>query len=144
MEIDAILYLDPSLINESYDKRTSPGIANNGYNTGPGGIVDYDDPKLYSAVNFGRQLQNYLNNMGNGYWSEVSDFGKYVSVVVGHHNPATGRSATKHFIIAFQLNGLGTLFSSATKWRTISGVGQAASYIKSITGTLSGANANKI
>ena len=84
------------------------------------------------------------NNIGNGLWAEVSDFGKYVTVVAGYHNTVSGRSSTKHFIIVFQKDGVGTIFTSSTKWRTISGVGQAASYIKSLSGAIESSAANKI
>lgn len=142
--IDAILYLDPDLIKESVDPRTMPGKHILGYDTGPGGTVNWDDPKLYMSTNFGKQLQNSLNSIGNGFWAEVSDFGKYVTVTVGHHNTASGRSSTKHFVIVFQKDGVGTIFTSSTKWRSISGVSQAASYIKSLSGAIESSTANRI
>ena len=142
--IDAILYLDPDLIKEAADPRSLPGKHVLGYDTGPGGTVNWDDPKLYMSTNFGKQLQNSLNSIGNGFWAEVSDFGKYVTVTVGHHNTVSGRSSTKHFVIVFQKDGIGTIFTSATKWRTISGVSQAASYIKSLSGAIESSSANKL
>lgn len=144
MNIDAILYLDPNSIEEGADSRSLTGKHIVGYDTGPDGAVNKDDPKMYMSTNFGKQLQYSLNNIGNGFWAEVSDFGKYVTVVAGYHNTVSGRSSTKHFIIVFQKDGVGTIFTSSTKWRTISGVGQAASYIKSLSGAIESSAANKI
>ena len=138
-----VLYIQPENLNESADRRAVNSRPINGVDRGPGGVVNYDDPKLYMSTNFGRQLQSMLTN-SNNFWAEVSDFGKYVVVTAGYHNTVSGRSATKHFVIAFDPDGVGTVFTSATKWRSISGVGQAASYIKSACNPLESSITNKI
>ena len=138
-----VLYIQQEELNESADRRSVNTKMVNGLDRGPNGIVNYDDPKLYTATNFGRQLQNMLSN-SNNFWAEVSDFGRYVVVTAGYHNTVSGRSATKHFVIAFDLDGVGTVFTSATKWRSISGVSQAASYIKSACNPLESSASNKI
>lgn len=138
-----VLYIQPENLNEGADRRSVNTKMVNGLDRGPNGIVNYDDPKLYTATNFGRQLQNMLPN-SNNFWAEVSDFGRYVVVTAGYHNTVSGRSATKHFVIAFDPDGVGTVFTSATKWRSISGVGQAASYIKSACNPLESSASNKI
>ena len=146
MNIDAILYFDQNIISEDGggDIRSTTSVRNHGYNMGPAGMINRDDPKMYMATNIGRQLQSSLNGIGNGFWAEVSDFGKYVTVTAGCHNTVSGRSATKTFVIVFEKNGIGTIFNSSTKWRTISGVGQAASYIRSMTSAIEGNTSNKI
>ena len=138
-----VLYIQPENLNEGADRRSVNTKMVNGLDRGPNGIVNYDDPKLYTATNFGRQLQTMLSN-SNNFWAEVSDFGRYVVVTAGYHNTISGRSATKHFVIAFDPDGVGTVFTSATKWRSISGVSQAASYIKSACNPLESSASNKI
>jgi len=92
----------------------------------------YQDPKLYAAWSFGKQLQNSIGNVGYGYGCEVSDFGRYVSVKVTYSNPPTGKTASKTFLIVFDPDGKkGNIFQTSNRYRTFSGVGQAASYIKS-------------
>ena len=138
-----VLYIQSENLNEGADRRSVNTKMVNGLDRGPNGIVNYDDPKLYTATNFGRQLQTMLSN-SNNFWAEVSDFGRYVVVTAGYHNTVSGRSATKHFVIAFDPDGVGTVFTSATKWRSISGVSQAASYIKSACNPLESSASNKI
>ena len=138
-----VLYIQPENLNEGADRRSVNTKMVNGLDRGPNGIVNYDDPRLYTATNFGRQLQTMLSN-SNNFWAEVSDFGRYVVVTAGYHNTVSGRSATKHFVIAFDPDGVGTVFTSATKWRSISGVSQAASYIKSACNPLESSASNKI
>ena len=138
-----VLYIQSENLNEGADRRSVNTKMVNGLDRGPNGIVNYDDPRLYTATNFGRQLQTMLSN-SNNFWAEVSDFGRYVVVTAGYHNTVSGRSATKHFVIAFDPDGVGTVFTSATKWRSISGVSQAASYIKSACNPLESSASNKI
>lgn len=137
-----VLYITPENINEA-DNRTVNTRHINGKDTGPNGTVNFDDPRLYMSTNFGRQLQSYLSG-SNGFWAEVSDFGRYVVVTAGFHNTVSGRSSTKHFVIAFDPDGVGTIFTSATKWRSISGISQAVSYIKSVCGALESSANNKL
>ena len=98
---------------------------------GPGGMIDAYDWRLYNGAGFGRRLQSMLGG-GNGYSYEVTDMGKYVSVRGTYHNLAKGTSRSKVFIVAFDNPkvGDGKVFATSTKWRTISNVEQAASYIK--------------
>ena len=141
IKYDAIL-IDDQILNES-DSRTTPSKIVFGADRGPNKYVSSDNPRLYSTNNYGYQLQQQLNGMTN-YWAEVSDFGKWVVAMVGHHNHATGTSATKTFLIVFGNKDVGTILSSSTKWRSISGVGQAASYIRSVCSALDSSTANKL
>ena len=97
----------------------------------------YQDPKLYASWAFGKQLQNALTNVGYGYAAEVSDFGKYVSVKMSYSNPPTGKTASKTFLVVFDPDGKkGNIFQTSNRYRTFSGVSQAASYIKSCVSSL--------
>lgn len=145
-DYDAVLVYQPS-VNESGlddllgagtpDKRavsTSPWRVDKGAYSN---YLFYNDPKLYTSWAFGKQLQNALVNIGSGYSAEVSDYGKYVSARVTYSNPPTGRSASKTFLIVFNPDGKeGHVFSSSNRYRTFSGITQAASYIKSAASSL--------
>jgi hypothetical protein len=74
--------------------------------------------------------------MGNDFSSRVTDFGKWVTVDISHHNHITGRTSSKTFLIVFQQKGDGIVLSTHNRYRTISGVDQAASYIKSVASSL--------
>jgi hypothetical protein len=144
-QIDTILYFN-SNINEAVDDRN--------YATKPwGGVdrpikgqyIDYIDPKLYASWSFGRQLRNELNNMGSGFTCEVSDFGKEIVARVTHSDPVTARSASKTFLITFTGNkGDAFVKSHSNKWRSISGISQAAQYIKSVCSNLSASTQQKM
>lgn len=131
-QYDAILVLE-NRINEDdrYHARKSPDYAPKG----PGIYADIHDPKMYASNNFGRTLRDALKGM-TGSIVKVSDFGKYVSVDVGFHDYISGKTSTKTFLIVFEYKGDGMVFTSSTKWRTISGVDQAASYIRSACSSL--------
>ena len=129
--------LDPLLGTNGADKRaTSAGpwkIDKGAYST----YLYYNDPKLYASWAFGKQLQTALTGFGAGFASEVSDYGKYVSVKVTYSNPPTGKTASKTFLIVFNPDGReGHVFSSSNRYRTFSGLTQAASYIKSAASSL--------
>ena len=147
-EFDGILVLDKSTVNE--------GDLNNITGLGPGDIratsattgpnydkgaysqyLNYQDPKLYANWTFGKQLQNYLTNVGYGYGCEVADFGRYVTVKVTYANPPTGKTASKLFLVVFDPDGKkGNIFQNSNRYRTFSGLSQAGSYIKSCVSSL--------
>ena len=77
-----------------------------------------------------------INGFGSEFFGEVTDFGKWVVVTVGCHNHASGRTSTKTFLVVFEHKGNGIVVSSSTKWRSISGLDQAASYIRSACSSL--------
>ena len=114
------------------------------------GYFWYDDPKLYASNAFGRMMLADLNSWKQGYSAKVTDFGKWVVVDVTYHHHVTGRSASKTFLVVFDGGPKGTdkgggmILSTANKWRTISGYGQACSYIKSASGALESATSQKI
>lgn len=131
---DAILVLEEP-VNES--SRIIRGQSN-GSDLGPGNYVDVDDPKLRSNDSLGRYISQVMSNMGNGYWGEVSDFGKWVVVTIGYHSYITGRSCSKTFLIVFNHDKRysSVVMSSSTKWRTITNPGEAVSYINSCANQL--------
>ena len=149
---DAVLVCDANdIILESGDPRTThvdpigPGVTKS---VGPHWY--YDDPILYASNAFGKSIAYELNGWRQGYTAKVSDFGKWVIVEVTHHNHITGRSASKTFLVVFDGGPKGTdkgggmVLSTANKWRTISGYGQACSYIKSACAALESSTSQKL
>ena len=130
---DTILYIEPA-INEadprSYAKRVPVG---NDYGLDNKTYIDWNDPRLWTSTAFGRVLQSSLTGMGAGFSAQVTDFKRWVTVVVSYQNLITGKGASKHFLVVFDKpdkpNGM--VMSTANRYRSISGVDQAASYIKS-------------
>jgi hypothetical protein len=134
-DIYAVLVVKNDQINEDSRSNSTRGVVST--DSGPGIYVGSPDPRMYSAFNFGRMLQNQLNDMARGYSAKVADFGKYVTATVTYSNPISGTTREKTFVIVFEgRGGDGMVFSSSTRWRSISGVSQAASYIRSACGNL--------
>ena len=132
---DTILYINPLILE--YDDRNYSTKGPTSHDGGPMGIPGRDDPKMYSSQNFGRIIQSSLSSIGQGYWAEVTDFGKYISVLVGYHNTVSGKSVTKNFLIVFDGKlGDGYVFNTHSRWRSISGLTQATDYIKSSVSNL--------
>lgn len=146
-DIDTILYIDP-MINEAdeyNDRYYTDKVADPSYK-GKGKYlnVDVDDPRLYSTMAFGRSMQSELNNMGPEYSGEVTDFGKWVVVKINHHDFVSGRTSSKTFLVVFKQKGNGIVLSTANKWRSISGYGQAINYIRSACQALRSSSNQKI
>jgi hypothetical protein len=147
-QFDAVLVLDGESINEAglgdlmgnsgSDTRANSAIITPQIDRGAySQYLNYQDPKIYASWSFGRQLQNQLNGMGAGFAAEVADFGRYVSAKVTYSNPPTGKTASKVFLVVFEPDGKkGNIFQTSNRYRTFSGVGQAASYIKSCVSSL--------
>ena len=147
-EYDGILVLDKNAINEAaLDNLMGRGpgdVRSLSAAVGPyqdtGAYSDYfywQDPKLFASWSFGKQLQNSLTNVGYGYGCEVSDFGRYVTCKITYSNPPTGRTASKTFLVVFYPDGKkGNIYQTSNRYRTFSGVSQAASYIKSSVSSL--------
>lgn len=147
-DFDGILVLDKESINEDSlnnlmgqgggDVRTLSAIVGPYQDRGAySQYLNYQDPKLFAQWSFGKQIQNNLTNVGSGYACEVSDFGRYVSVKITYSNPPTGRTASKSFLVVFDPDGKkGNIFQTSNRYRTFSGVSQAASYIKSCVSSL--------
>lgn len=154
---DAVLICNiDDIINEDAgsfgDPRSYTGapISPTGKAGAKSGYFWYDDPKLYASNAFGRMMLNDLNNWKQGYSAKVTDFGKWVVVEVTYHHHVTGRSASKTFLVVFDGGPKGTdkgggmVLSTANKWRTISGYGQACSYIKSACSALESSTSQKL
>ena len=147
---DAILVCNyEDMINE-WDDRVYTSTAVDGTDYRRQTSWDWDDPKLYAQNAFGRLLQMDLNNWRTGYSARVTDFGKWVTVDVTHHNFLTGRSASKTFLVVFNGGPKGNdkaggiVLSTNNKWRSISGVSQASSYIKSACSALENSTSVKL
>lgn len=140
---DAILYIEKPINEATVDPRlyskdtpkTTKGFSK---------YWNADDPKMYSSFTFGNALRQSLSNIGPGYICKVTDFKKWVVVDVGYHNNITGRTAEKTFLIVFQEKGDGIILSTHNRYRSISGVDQAASYIKSACNSLQGYSQNRV
>lgn len=142
MKYDAILYLEEPILED--DNRMQARNIPQGTTKVIRGQANWDDPKLYNSFSFGQSLRILLGNLGGGFTAKVTDFSKWVVVEVTHHNQITGRSASKTFLIVFQHKGNGIVLSTHNRYRTISGVDQAASYIKSAAATLQNVTQSKI
>ena len=121
-----LVYEDSRVHSKTTPKSTDTGF---GYST------SYlpDNPILYANNNFGKVLKNELSSLGSEFFSEVTDFGKWVDVRVTHHDYRTGKSSSKTYLIVFDKpsQGDGIIVNTSNRYRTISGVSQAASYIRS-------------
>ena len=103
-----------------------------------------DDPKLYNMFSFGNIVRQAIGNMGAEYSCQVTDFKKWVVVTVSHSNIITGKLSSKTFLIVFDLNKEGIVLSTHNRYRTISGVDQAISYIRSACQALQSDTQNRI
>lgn len=142
-KFDGILVLDPNVVNEAgLDSLIGTGNADVravSAAVGPyqdkgaySSYLNYQDPKLFANWSFGKQIQSALTNIGSGYTAEVSDFGRYVCIKMTFSNPPTGKTASKNFLVVFNPDGkVGQIYQNSNRYRTFSGVSQAASYIKS-------------
>jgi hypothetical protein len=147
---DAILVCNYEDMIQEWDSRSYSSKPMDGTTYYKGSSWEWDDPKLYADNGFGRMLQVDLNNWRPGFSARVTDFGKWVVVDVAHHNYITGRSAAKTFLVVF--NGGpkgddksgGLVLSTNNKWRSISGVSQASSYIKSACAALESGTSAKL
>lgn len=147
-DFDAILVFDKESVNEGdlnkligmggADVRATSAITGPNYDKGAySTYLNYQDPKLFASWAFGKQLQNMLDAIGYGYSAEVSDFGRYVSCKITYSNPPVGKTASKAFLIVFDPDGKkGNIFQTSNRYRTFSGISQAASYIKSCATSL--------
>lgn len=129
---DAILYLEQENINE--DDRSMATKTISGVDKYVKGSVNWDDPALYNSFSFGQQLKSRLNV--DGFFCEVTDFKKWVVAKMSKHDVVSGKTKSKTFLVVFKQKGDGIVLSTANRYRTISGVDQAASYIKSASSNL--------
>lgn len=140
---DAILYVEQNINEATSDPRMharKPPSATRGFSQ----YYDADDPKMYNSFTFGNAVRQSLNNMGSGYSCQVTDFKKWVVVTVSHSNIITGKYSSKTFLIVFQQDKSGMVLSTHNRYRTISGVDQACSYIKSACQNLQSDTQNRI
>jgi hypothetical protein len=136
MQFDVILQLD-NTINEAADRRIKFG----GEVTQP--FIGHSDLKYWygidpnSQLSYGSYVRNSLNSMGSEYSVKVTDMGSDIIVEVSCHNQQIGKSAQKTFLIKLNdKNGKGWVKAAANRYRTINGVDQAISYIRSASASL--------
>lgn len=140
---DAILVLQPAINEAATDIRMHNKKPNSRYGHFDG-TTDADDPRMYNSFTFGNAVRQYFSNMGNGYACQVTDFKKWVVVTVSYSNHITGKISSKTFLIVFQPDGDGIVLSTHNRYRTISGVDQACSYIRSACSALQSETQNRI
>lgn len=141
--VDTILYIDVP-IQEAVDDRVHASRPVDAGVRGFYGSAQWDDPKLYTDMAFGNQLKNRLSSLGPGFSVEVTDFSKWVTINLGYHDTVSGVTTTKTFLVVFQHKGDGIVLNTANRYRTISGVDQAASYIRSVASTLQSKSYQKL
>lgn len=131
--VDVVLYLVNNICEAGDGRVQGRSNATGALDKGPGGYINRYDWRVWNGSGFGQRISASLNNMGKGYSAEVSDFGQYVVIRASYHNTATGKGVHKTFAVVFDNPkiGDGKVFNTSTKWRTISNVDQAASYINS-------------
>lgn len=128
-----VLFVDPANICE-VDPRS--GVYKNnmgGANQGPGGWYGAYDWKVWDGTGYGQRLQREANPGGKGYSVDVHDCGRQISCTAHYQSPATGKKVSQSFIVILNTpdKGDGTVFMTSTKWRTVSSISQAATYISS-------------
>lgn len=146
MKYDTVLFVKPN-INEAYEPtdRRSAGRKTISATKGRDNInISYIDPKYYSANAFGQRLRSTLHNMSTGFSSKVTDFGQWVVAEVSYHDTMTGRSASKTFLVVFTDGPDGMVMSTHNRYRSISGIEQAASYITSACSSLRNSTSSQI
>lgn len=141
---DAILHIEPNINEAVSDPRTINKGKLPDITRGFSKYWDVNDPKMYNMFSFGNSIRQALNSMGSGFSCQVTDFKKWVVVVVTHSNTITGKSASKTFLIVFDLKKDGIVLSTHNRYRSISGVEQAISYIKNACSSLQSDTQNKI
>jgi hypothetical protein len=151
-DFDAILYLDNSLQDDIFerglgvDTRTiNTRIPNTADKFADGNHAYAINPSLYASWSYGNQLKRSIQSWSSNYSCEVADFGQEIAVTVTHCEPATGRTASKTFLIIFtNTKGDAYVKNHSSKWRSVSGIGQAESYIKSVCSALSNSTQSKM
>lgn len=139
---DAILMVETPL-NEATDTRMYN--RKSGSKSGAFGTPhDADDPRMYNSFTFGNAVRQYFSNMGAGWACQVTDFKKWVVVTISCSNVITGKMSSKTFLIVFQQDGDGIVLSTHNRYRTISGVDQACTYIRSACTSLQSETQNRV
>lgn len=143
VKYDAILHIEQPLVNES-----DPRIHNKGRtpSTTVGYSTNYyaDDPQMYNMFSFGNYIRKSLNNMGDGFYCQVTDFKKWVVVTVSYSDIITGKLSSKTFLVVFNVKKDGIVLTTHNRYRSISGAEQAISYIKSSCQSLKSDTQNRI
>ena len=136
MEYDAILYIDRRDVNEIADARLMQVGGRSGRETSFGVFRGTNGSN--TSYNYGSVLRGALS-LGNSYQVEVYDYNTECVVRVTYTNTKTCKSASQCFLIIFdawEKSGKGVVKSTSARSRSISDVGQAASYIKSRASSL--------
>ena len=96
-------------------------------------IVGYNPDAQYAL---GPMMRSALQ-LGNGYFTEISDFGAAVVVRITYMQISTCKSASMTFLVTFNdRNGNGVVYANTRRHRTCTDYTQAVSYIRSFASQL--------
>lgn len=111
------------------------GYANQGKNNQYGGY----DWTVWDGGSYGKMLRAAAHPGDRGFFIEVHDCGRFLSVKASYQSPATGKSVSQNFIVVLKDdNAEANVYMTSTKWRTVSSISQAASYIQQTIKSLAG------
>lgn len=131
-ETPIVLYIEKPILEA--DSRTGMHTNTMGTaNRGPHGFYGAYDWKVWDGTGYGQRLQREANPGGKGFSIDVHDCGQQISCTAHYQSPGSGKKVSQSFIIVLNRpdRGDGTVFMTSTKWRTVSSISQAASYINS-------------
>lgn len=90
-----------------------------------------------TIYSLGGNIRSALSSLGAGYSVKVIDYGSDVFVSVSYTNSMTGKTAGCNFLIKFtSKRGEGIIKANEARYRTISSVTDAISYINSKSSNL--------
>lgn len=86
----------------------------------------------YDNFSLGSYIRSGLENLGRGFSTQVFDFGSDIAVHIEYYDIGTCKTAGANFLIKIlNKKGEGCVKSSSNRYRTISTIGEAISYISS-------------
>lgn len=132
MEFDTVLVLEQPILEKKDSRLKSLRI-------GTATITDTPDYRgqawfmnPYDNFSLGSYVRSGLESLGRGYSTQVFDFGTDIVVYVEYFDIGTCKTAGAHFLIKIlNKDGTGVVKSSSNRYRTISSIGEAVSYISS-------------
>ena len=139
-DVDTVLVLDESNINEKRDERLDilPNASQRNWAMAPEYLKQGWFMNPYDNFSLGNYVRSGLS-LGNKYGVGVYDFGNAIMVEITYYDIGTCKTSGAKFLIQIgNKNGKGVVRSSSSKFRTISNIGEAISYIRSRANYLSG------
>lgn len=139
MIFDTILELDNNLVNEKKDPRLGDlKIGTKTISASPEftGQAWFMNP--YDNFSLGSYVRSGLESLGRGFSTQVFDFGSDIMIHIEYYDIGTCKTAGANFLIKIlNKKGEGCVKSSSNRYRTITTIGEAISYISSRAKSLS-------